>query len=100
MPASLKLLLQVSFPFHDAEDDWIKVRYWLHLAQTRHTSLVSIYCVLQPEHIRRARVYDKHTREWSLITPGQTWRDGEVQSCQDLCTGPWSVPSMALRLNL
>ena len=28
--------------------------------------------------LRRARVYDSHTRHWSLITPDQDWEDGEV----------------------
>ncbi|KAL3140499.1 hypothetical protein ABBQ32_005085 [Trebouxia sp. C0010 RCD-2024] len=51
----------VSYPFHDAPDDHIK-----------------------PEMLRRARVYDSHTRWWALITPGQDWEDGEVSSPVEL----------------
>ena len=28
--------------------------------------------------LRRARIYDSHTRQWALITPAQEWEDGEV----------------------
>ena len=28
--------------------------------------------------LRRARIYDSHTRQWALITPAQQWEDGEV----------------------
>lgn len=28
--------------------------------------------------LRRARIYDSHTRQWALITPAQEWDDGEV----------------------
>lgn len=80
------LLLQVSFPFHDAEDDWIKVGLAqgnaavLHSPQCSLSTKTKLVTVLQPEHLRRARVYDTHTKQWSLITPAQTWRDGEVCS--------------------
>ena len=81
------LLLQVSFPFHDAEDDWIKVGLGLGNAavlpspQCSLSTKAKLVTVLQPEHLRRARVYDTHTKQWSLITPAQTWRDGEVEAC-------------------
>lgn len=51
----------VSYPFHDAPDERVK-----------------------PEMLRRARVYDSHTRQWALITPAQEWEDGEVSSPVEL----------------
>ncbi|KAL3158372.1 High mobility group [Trebouxia sp. C0009 RCD-2024] len=40
--------------------------------------------MMQPDMLRRARVYDSHTRRWALITPGQDWEDGEVSSPVEL----------------
>ncbi|DBB17636.1 TPA: hypothetical protein ACH3X3_002680 [Trebouxia sp. C0006] len=51
----------VSYPFHDAPDEQVK-----------------------PELLRRARVYDAQTRQWSLVTPNQEWKDGEVSSPVEL----------------
>ncbi|DBA79906.1 TPA: FACT complex subunit, variant 2 [Trebouxia sp. C0004] len=51
----------VSYPFHDAPDEQVK-----------------------PELLRRARVYDAQTRHWSLVTPNQEWKDGEVSSPVEL----------------
>lgn len=33
---------------------------------------------MQPENIRRARLYEKDTRRWMIIKPDQSWEDGEV----------------------
>lgn len=48
------------------------------LAQYVQAVTIKVCCMMQPEMLRRARVYDSHTRWWALITPGQDWEDGEV----------------------
>ena len=78
------LFLQVSYPFHDAPDEHVKVCR-LSCKQPPASLMCLVLrehcCMMQPEMLRRARVYDSHTRQWALITPAQEWEDGEVCYC-------------------
>lgn len=40
--------------------------------------------MLQPELVRRARVWCEFSMQWNYIRPGQQWEDGDVTSPTEL----------------
>jgi hypothetical protein len=98
---------QVSYPFHDTKNERIKVCtqarvFLVHYqccgialltVQRNHSLLLPpaliahavaqqhdcVRLILQTHRLRRARLFERETRQWKIIKPDQTWEDGEAR---------------------